>query len=117
MTTSLGLGGSDGPRLVLPVVPVKGIPAAGVQPPEPSERRSDLHTEGFPWPGEWTSLRDEARQATKVTWRGKMASTYPWGKELDHEQLTYELEDAHPEKCTVLGEAETIITLKDRVLT
>ena len=46
-----------------------------------------------------------------------MGSTYPWGKEEDHELLTYEMEDAHPEKCTVLGEAETIITLKDRVLT
>jgi len=117
MTTSLELGGPSGARIVLPIVPVKGEPAQGIKKPEPSETRTDLHTEGFPWPGEWTSLRDEGRQSTKVTWRGKMGSTYPWGKEEDHELLTYEMEDAHPEKCTVMGEAETIITLKDRVLT
>jgi len=117
MTTSLELGGPSGARVVLPIVPVKGEPVQGIEKPQPSETRADLHTEGFPWPGEWTSLRDGGRQSTKVTWRGKMGSTYPWGKEEDHELLTYEMEDAHPEKCTVLGEAETIIMLKDRVLT
>jgi hypothetical protein len=39
--------------------------------PEPSEERTDIKTEGFPWPGEWTVERDEARHKTTVHWKGK----------------------------------------------
>jgi len=115
MTTSLNLGGSEGSRLVLPTVPIGGTPAK-VSPPQPAEERTDLHTYGFPWPGEWKLERDEGRQQSKVLWKGKEGSDYPWGKETDLESLTYEIADAHPEKMTVQGEAETTIALKDRVL-
>jgi len=115
MTTTLSLGGDAGSRLVLPTVPLTGIPAK-VSPPQPAEERTDLHTYGFPWPGEWKLERDEGRQTSKVIWKGKEGSDYPWGKETDFENLTYEIADAHPEKMTVQGEAETTIALKDRVL-
>jgi hypothetical protein len=72
---------------------------------------------GFPWPGEWTSQRDEVHHKTTVIWRGKAAQEFPWGKETDVEQLTYEIEDTHPEINTVRGEAETVFELQDRVLT
>ncbi len=45
-----------------------------------------------------------------------MGSEYPWGKETDLEKLTYDMEDAHPEVNVIQGEAETTLTLKDRVL-
>jgi predicted acyl esterase len=115
MTTSLKLGGDNGSRLVLPIVPLEGVPAQ-VMPPQPSEERTDLKTLGFPWPGEWQVTRDEGRQKTTVLWKGKMGSEYPWGNEVDLEQLTYEIQDDHLETNVIHGDAETTITLKDRVL-
>jgi uncharacterized protein len=117
MTTSLELGASDGSRLVLPVVPMHGEAAPEFSPPQPLEERTDIKSEGFPWPGEWTVERDEASQKTTVHWKGKDGYVYPWGKEDDFENLTYEGDDAHPETCAVRGEAESIFTLKSRTLT
>jgi uncharacterized protein len=117
MTTSLELGGDAGSRLVLPIVPVHGTEAPEFSPPQPTEERTDIKSEGFPWPGEWTVERDEAHQKTTVHWKGKDEYTYPWGKEDDFENLTYEGDDAHPETCSVHGEAESIFALKGRTLT
>jgi predicted acyl esterase len=117
MTTSLELGGSDGSRIVLPVVPEHGVAPPAFSPPEPSEERSDIKSEGFPWPGEWTVERDEARHKTTVHWSGKDSATYPWGTEADYEHLTYDADDAHPETCSVRGEAESVFALKGRTLT
>ena len=116
MTTTLELGGANGSRVVLPVVPVHGDPAPDFSQPQSMEERTDIKSEGFPWPGEWTVERDEARQKTTVRWKGKDGSVYPWGKQDDFENLTYEGDDAHPEMCSVRGEAESIFTLKGRTL-
>ncbi|MFZ0732368.1 MAG: CocE/NonD family hydrolase [Candidatus Sulfotelmatobacter sp.] len=116
MTTSLELGGAEGSRIVLPIVPVHGTEAPEFSAPQPMEERNDIKTVGFPWPGEWTVERDEARQKTTVHWKGKDGSEFPWGKEDDFESLTYEGDDAHPETSSVRGEAESTFTLKDRTL-
>ncbi len=116
MTTSLELGGSAGSRLVLPIVPLHGAAAPDFSPPQPSEERTDIKSEGFPWPGDWTVERDEAHQKTTVHWKGKDGYEYPWGKEDDYESLTYDADDAHPETSSVRGEAESIFTLKGRTL-
>ncbi|HKT90353.1 MAG TPA: CocE/NonD family hydrolase [Candidatus Sulfotelmatobacter sp.] len=116
MTTSLELGGAEGSRIVLPIVPVHGMPAPEFSAPQPMEERNDIKTVGFPWPGEWTVERDEARQKTTVHWKGRDASEFPWGKEDDSESLTYEGDDAHPETSSVRGEAESTFTMKDRTL-
>ena len=116
MTTSLELGGSNGSRLVLPVVPVKGAAAPAFAPPQPSEERKDIKSDGFPWPGEWTLERDEANHKATVHWRGKAETSYPWGKETDYENLTYKVDDAHPELSDVRGEAESIFALNGREL-
>jgi len=115
MTTSLELGGG-GSRLILPVVPVKGTPAPAFQPPQPAEQRPDIKSIGYPWPGEWTLERDEANQKATVRWKGKAETDYPWGKEIDYENLVYDVDDAHPETSAVHGEAESIFTLKGREL-
>jgi hypothetical protein len=116
MTTSLQLGGSSGSRLVIPVVPLKGSVAPAFTPPQPAEERTDIKSEGFPWPGEWTLERDEANHNATVHWRGKAAASYPWGKETDYENLTYKVDDAHPELSEVRGEAESIFALSGREL-
>ena len=115
MTTSLQLGGPNGSRLSLPIVPSTGT-LAKVSAPQPAEERPDLKSFGFPWPGEWFVTRDEGRQKTTVLWKGKMGAQYPWGKETDLEKLIYEIEDAHPDVNVIQGEAETTFDLKDRVL-
>jgi len=117
MTTSLELGGAGGSRLILPVVPVKGEAAPPFQLPEPAEQRTDIRSKGYPWPGEWTTMRDEINRKTMVNWHGKSDTEYPWGKETDYESLTYEAQDDHPELSSVQGEAKTVFELEGRVLT
>jgi hypothetical protein len=39
-----------------------------------------VKTEGFPWPGEWTVERDEARHKTTVHWKGKEGGNIRGGK-------------------------------------
>jgi uncharacterized protein len=116
MTTSLRLGGANGSRLTLPVVPARNVATIQLAPPQPSEERADVKSSAYPWPGEWLVTRDEGRQKTTVLWKGKMLSQYPWGKETDLEKLTYEIEDAQPELNTIHGDAETTIELNNRVL-
>ncbi len=117
MITMLELGGDNGSRVVLPIVPVHGAVPPEFSPPQPSEERTDIKNEGFPWPGEWSVERDEVHQKTSVHWKGKDSYTYPWGAQTDFENLTYEGDDAHPETTSVQGEAESIFALKGRTLT
>jgi len=116
MTTSLVLGGKDGSRLLLPLVPPSPHAVPHLFPPEPSEERAGFRAVGFPFPGEWKVERDELNGSTKVNWSGKSEEIYPWGKETDLERITYQAEDQHPETSSILGEADTTIALKDRVL-
>ena len=115
MTTSLQLG-SNGSRLTLPVVPVKGATVPAFPTPQPAEERTDIRSVGYPWPGDWTLERDEANHKATVRWKGKAETNFPWGKEVDYESLTYHVDDAHPELSPVEGEAESIFTLKGREL-
>jgi uncharacterized protein len=116
MTTVLRLGEQDGSRLILPKVPVHGPAPTRLMSPEPSEYRKDIKSVGYPWPGEWILQRDEGRGKATVTWSGQAETDFAWGKETDLEKLTYEIDDAHPEFNTVLGEANTVIRLKDHEL-
>src|SRR5215471_11824102 len=117
MTTSLELGGNEGSRLILPIVPVHGQAAPAFSPPELSDERTDIKNEGFPFPGEWTLERDETHHRAIVHWKGKDSYEFPWGSEEDYEYLTYEANDVHPETCSIQGDAESIFKLKGRTLT
>jgi predicted acyl esterase len=117
MTTSLQLGGDTGSRLTLPLVPPSMYAEPKFAPPEPSQERSDIHDEGYPWPGDWKSERDEVNAKTKVTWSGKSAETYPWGKESDFEEITYVADDNHPDISSAQGEAKIVMALKEYTLT
>jgi hypothetical protein len=120
MTTSVRLGGEAASRIDLPRVPLHGPPAPAFAAPEPVEAPPGirgLDGGAGAWPGEWTVLRDEARQRSTVTWKGKTAVSYPWGR-FDHsEQLTYDIDDAHPDIARVRGDSEYIQAVKNHVLT
>ncbi len=116
MTTTLQLGGEMGSRLTLPLVPPSMYATPQFNPPGPSEERSDMKDEGYPWPGDWKTERDEVNAKTKVTWTGKSAEIYPWGKEDDFEGITYLVSDDDPATSSVHAEAEIAFHLKDRIL-
>jgi predicted acyl esterase len=116
MTTTLQLGGEMGSRLTLPLVPPSMYATPQFDPPGPSEERTDMKDEGYPWPGDWKTERDEVNAKTKVTWTGKSAEIYPWGKEDDFEGITYLVSDDDPATSSVHAEAEIAFHLKDRTL-
>jgi hypothetical protein len=120
MTTSLMLGGGAASRIVLPRVPVHGPEAPAFAPPEPIEEPAGIKGVGgggAAWPGEWTVLRDEAKQRSTVIWTGTTAVSYPWGR-FDHsERLTYDIDDAHPDTARVRGDSQYIQAVTDHVLT
>jgi hypothetical protein len=117
ITTSLELGGSSGSRVILPQVPVQGPAAPPFAAPEPIEEPAGIKAIGAAWPGAWTVLRDEVGQHSTVTWSGKTAVSYPWGR-FDHsERLIYYIDDAHPDAARVQGDSEYIQLAKEHVLT
>ena len=117
MTTSLQLGGETGSRLVLPLVPMSAYAAPHFAPPEKSEKRSEITSEGEILPGEMTVERDPVNRTAAVNWHGKSETSYPWGKETDTEKLVYEASDDRPEASKVTGDCESVFALKDSVLT
>jgi len=119
MTTTLRLGGETGSSLALPIVPTHGEAPAPFAPPGPIEQPDGFATPGgdYAWPGTWSIARDENSGRSTVKWRGTTATTFPWGRSDHSEQIIYHVDDAHPEAADAEGEAETIETLADRVLT
>ena len=119
MTTSVMLGGDAASRVTLPRVPVHGRAPPALAAPEPVEEPegiTGIGGGGAAWPGEWTVLRDEARQRSTVIWQGKTAVSYPSGR-FDHsEKLTYDVDDAHPDMARVQGDSEYVQALQDHVL-
>ena len=118
MTTSLRMGGNAPSRIILPTVPLHGPPPPAFAPPEPVESPPGIAPlGGGAWPGEWTVSRDEAHQRSTVIWKGATAVSYPWGR-FDHsEQLTYDIDDAHPDIASVRGDSEYIQALPNHLLT
>jgi putative CocE/NonD family hydrolase len=118
MTTALRLGGADGSAITLPIVPTEGRAPPAFAAPETVETPPGITTPNdYAWPGSWKLERDEANERSTVTWRGTSSTRFPWGS-FDHsEQLVYRAGDADPAVSAVEGEAESVETLVDRVLT
>lgn len=123
MTTSLRLGGADGSRIDLPVVPDQGpLPIPRFPAPEAAEADSndaqaaELHvSSNVPALG-WTVSRDPVLQQSTVEWRGGSTDDYPWGREDTRELMIYRADDLHPQTSSVHGEAEMAVGLKNRAL-
>jgi len=121
MTTSLYLGGADGTRLMLPVVPPGDRPRPSFLPPvtdEPSLPGFESLMTGTPSGyGEISSIdRNPREHSTRVTATNASGMRYPWGEERYTESFVHEAEDLHPEKTAVRGEYSTTVTLPDRTL-
>jgi len=116
LTSSLELGGSEGSRLVLPVIPFERRPRPSFEEPRAAPEIPYVRSAGGTWPGQWAVCRDEARQEVHADWSGTSETEYPWGRITDSESLSYEVSDIHPEAATIAGEGTTTITLADRVL-
>src|ERR1700733_12156725 len=120
MRPSVALGGDAASLIVRPQVPVRGPAVPPFAAPEPIEAPGGIvgiGGGGAAWPGEWTVLRDEARQRSTVIWKGSTAVSYPWGR-FDHsEKLTYDIDDAHPDVARVQGDSDYNQAVKDHVLT
>jgi uncharacterized protein len=117
VTTSLYVSVGAPSSLELPVVPVQSsarphFPAIETAPP-----LEEISSAGDTWPPQdWTVTHDLITSTTRVAWNGNDASEFPWGKMKDHEQMSYEVADANPEKNTVHGEASTTVELPGRTL-
>jgi hypothetical protein len=120
MTTKLYLG-SDGTRLVLPVVPKADRPSPTYLPIPAKEARLPGYetldagtSSGY---GEISSVdRNPQKGTAKVVATSTSATRYPWGEEHDTESITHEAEDGKPEAASVRGEYSTTVKLADRTL-
>jgi hypothetical protein len=76
-----------------------------------------VKSEGDTWPPqEWTETHDLITGTTRVAWIGDDSSEYPWGRMKDHEQMSYLITDAHPEKSSIHAEGATTVELPGRIL-
>jgi hypothetical protein len=119
MTTTLLLGGAQGSRFLLPVVPVQStLPPPAFAPPEKSEELPGVRVSGNWLPGElWTKGVDEIHQVSNWEWHGgEETMDFPWGRERHQDKLTFKVKDDLSESPTEHGEGETIVELTGRTL-
>jgi uncharacterized protein len=125
MKTSLRLGGDDGSRIELPVVPDEGparapvfaAPARAAGEPGPdSPAGSELNVSSNVAGQGWEVNRDLVHQQSTVTWHGGGTTDFPWGQEVVRELMVYRADDRHPEVSSVHGEGEMAVHLRGRDL-
>jgi predicted acyl esterase len=114
-TTSLGVGGEHGSRLILPVLPAEWDDGPAFERPAGHVAPPGTHGSGDPFPAPWTVTRGDG--ASTVEWAGEYRTELPWSVQVARERMSYRVEDDHPETASVLGEAQTDIDLEDRRLT
>jgi len=120
MTTALYLG-SEGSRLILPVVPKTDRPRPDYLPIETREDRLpgfESLDPGTPSGyGEISSIdRNPRTGKARVLATSSSASRMPWGEERNTESITHEAGDGRPEAASVRGEYSTTVTLPERTL-
>jgi putative CocE/NonD family hydrolase len=108
MTTSLKLGGDEGSRILIPIVPPgtrpapKFLPPAEAHPELPGFESLDSGTtSGY---GEISSVdRNPQTGEVKVTATNTGAARKPWGTEKYRETIEHRTSDSHPQNTTVIG--------------
>ena len=120
MTTTLLLGGADGTRLRLPVVPKADRPRPKFLPPDKNEELEGfgvLETGTASGYGEIESVeRHPPTGDARITATNVGGSRFPWGTEHNTESIRHEAGDAHPETASMTGDYTTTVTLPDRTL-
>ncbi|MGH6690371.1 MAG: CocE/NonD family hydrolase, partial [Gammaproteobacteria bacterium] len=120
MTTALYLGGSDGTRLALPVVPFARRPVPAFLPAAESPTLAGYETldtgttSGY---GEISSVeRNPQTGAVTVEATNTGGSRYPWGIERYRETIRHDVTDDAPESASVLGSHRLEVELPGRSL-
>jgi len=114
MTTSLCVGGDDGSRLVLPVIPFEERPAPAFAPPDrpslPIRRAGETPSTR----GTGTTLirSPDGSAVLREEVQGKLE--FDWGSESHRSELTHRVNDARPDLASTHGEIETEVDLGDR---
>ncbi|MDH4109113.1 MAG: CocE/NonD family hydrolase [Gammaproteobacteria bacterium] len=121
VTTTLRLGGEDGSRILLPVVPPGERPRPDFLPPEesptmPGYESLDVGTSsGY---GEVSSVdRNPQTGEVTVTATNTGAYRYPWGTETYRETIEHRTSDEQPANTSVKGTHVMQVQLEDRILT
>jgi uncharacterized protein len=114
LTTSVRVG-SNGSRLILPLLPsaTRGGPA--FDPPQTRRHPPGVRGAGDSFPAAWTSHRDDGGAAV-VEWSGQYRTELPWSTQVVKEAMSYRVHDDHPEAASIRGNAETVIELEERSL-
>jgi uncharacterized protein len=116
MTTALYLGGADGSRVLLPVVPRSDRPRPHFLPPadDPAfpgyASLDEGTTSGY---GEVSSVdRNPQTGAAKVVATNTGGRRFPWGTQRYRETIVHETQDDHPEATSMRGDHRTVVELE-----
>ena len=120
MTTTLAIGGVEGARVELPVVPPADRPVPKFKLPEESPSLPDYasvdsgNVSGY---AEIKSIqRDEQSGAAFGIATNATSFRYPWGLEHFEERLEHRTSDLNPAETSVIGIYAVAIDLKDRTI-
>jgi len=120
MTTSLAIGGAEGARVVLPVVPPGERPSPAFQPPHQSPEMpgfEDLDTGTTSGYGEVSQVtRNPQTGEVTVVATNTGGEKYPWGTERYEERIEHRTSEAHPEATTMKGTHRMEVQLPGRTL-
>jgi predicted acyl esterase len=113
-TISLKVGGPDGSRLVLPVMPGESGEGPTFERPEARTHPPGVKGSGDSFPSPWRVAREDGR--TTVEWAGSYRTELPWSMQVVKEGMTHRVDHRHPEAASVTGETETEIRIGGRLL-
>ena len=120
MKTKLHLGGAEGTRLVLPVVPHETRPAPSFLPPAEDPTFPGYRSLGGGTVSGYSELADVERDSSRGTATVRMdndtAKEYPWGVVEISERTTHETKDRDPASSSVVGDYTITVRLPERVL-
>ena len=120
MTTTLAIGGVEGARIELPVVPPADRPVPKFKLPEEGPSLSDYasvdsgNVSGYAEIK--SSQRDEQSGAAFGIATNATSFRYPWGLEHFEERLEHRTSDLNPAETSVIGIYAVAIDLKDRTI-
>jgi putative CocE/NonD family hydrolase len=121
MTTTLELGGKEGSRVILPVVPYEKRPKPAFLPPAENPvlpgfvSLDEGNISGY---GEISSIdRNPQTGAAKAVATNTGAFKFPWGTARYRALFTHQTNEYKPEATSLVGQHRMTVELEDRTLT
>jgi hypothetical protein len=120
MTATLAIGGPDGARVVLPVVPKSTRPAPNFLPPQASPPMPGFEALDTGTPSGYGEISEVRRnpqtgEVTAVATNGS-SERFPWGTQRNEERIEHKTSDAHPESTSMTGTHRMEVDLPGRKL-